>query len=161
MPAFLVALFAKKTWAGIWAWVKAHATLMFLLAFSVVLFASVALIYNQGHKAGQDHVAAEVAQQHEATVAVARHDEQLAQTTSDAVGQKVAQKTDANHADTLEQIQEIKDELAKAKAAAQLAAAKSNQPVVADVVVPDSVRDKSNALIAGANGSADYTGPAR
>lgn len=154
----MLALLAERLAAGtalggIWSFIKAHAALFGVLAFGIAMLISVAVVYDRGQTAGADKVTTVVAQQHAATVEIARKDEQVAQKASDAAGAKVAVITQQNHTDTLAQIQEINDELAALKKAQPTSA-------VAVAVVPDSVRKQSNAAIASANGSAVYTGPA-
>jgi len=149
MPFFLLGLAAK--FSSVWSFIKAHAAIFLTAAFGLALLIAVLVVYDRGQSAGADKVTVQVAQQHAATVELARKDEQVAQTVSDVTGARVVAITGANHDETLAQIKEIHDELAKLQAA---------QPTVPIAAVPDSVRAQSNAAVASANRSADYTGPA-
>lgn len=106
------------------------------------------LVYHKGEKAGGDKVAAQAERQHAQAVAEARVDERTAQAASDRIGTAVA-TTNAESTRTLETIIEgMKHDLSTAKAA-------RNDFAGADVPVPDSVRNASNAGVDSANRAAD------
>jgi hypothetical protein len=99
------------------------------------------------HHAGGNSVRVEVAKQSAKAVKVSRQDERTAQSSANVVGEKVATKIQTQRATEAQTIVEIKHELAASPAG-------SCSPV------SDGVRERSNALIADANRSAVYAGPA-
>lgn len=144
---FLISLALGWKWPG-WAsrlfgWVVI--TLIALMAVG----AMIALIYRKGEIAGGARVQAQAEKAHAKTIAAARADERQAQATVDAIGKRVAAADDKTDILVRTKIREMHDALDATPGTL------AGDPRSAAPFDAGSLRDHLNALVVGANRSAD------
>lgn len=144
---FLTSLALGWKWPG-WAASLFCWALPMLVALAAV-GAAIGLIYHRGETAGRAKVQAQAEKAHAKTLATARADERQAQSTVDAIGQRVAAEDDQTSILVRTKIREMHDALDATPGTL------NGDPRSAAPVDADSVRDHLNALVVDANRSAD------
>lgn len=137
--------------AAIWSFLKKHASVIGLIAVGFAAVGCVAYFYAHGVEAGKNQVRTIVEKEHTETIKEVRDDEHLAQSVADKTGAAVANTVDAQAQQTQQALEDIRNDLKTRPA----------PPAGCPLdVAPDSVRERSNALVAQANRAAGSTQPA-